>query len=473
MTIRPFFPSSDGSTGFSGLDMRETINALLLRGAPINRKVAFLKDSYAARETTSTNNGKWNAVTTAGNRYLACGMMDWLRYMTYQAFDFDGMLSYGMVGQKTSEIAARLSALFAETDAATIVSGSSVNGILAINDGSVTAAACYAEEMAAADDIIARCAANGKYLYFQTPYTVGDSTAAGFTLVSQHRTRARIRKSLIRKYGSTPGVEIVDMDVGYADPTSGDGRALLGMVATNPRIHPAPMGAYASARAFMTGSSFGRRFSPRTALSCYSNSEGYHATFNPDGARNSNPVLDSTGGSTGTGGSGSLAIGWSAGQSATETGVTRTYSKVSGPNTGRPAQRIVLGGTTVENGQLSLLFQNLAGLTIGDTVRLVIEIDGWTGLSNIEALSAIINPNGGSFDGGVADMHYIDANDALRTTNASPIGNMPASVGPGLLLTPPFVLTSATPRILFAARALSALTVGGTIDVLNMGLMGA
>ncbi|WP_182087273.1 hypothetical protein [Aureimonas sp. ME7] len=110
---------------------------------------------------------------------------------------------------------------------------------------------------------------------------------------------------------------------------------------------------------------------------------------------------------------------------------------------------------------------------MGDRVRLAVEFDGWSGLQNVEAVSPSINPNTSIYTGGVADMSYIDAHAADRGANDSPSGNLPETVGPGLMLTPPFTLTAATPRIVLGARALNGRTIAGTIDILNMALIGA
>jgi len=206
-------------------------------------------------------------------------------------------------------------------------------------------------------------------------------------------------------------------------------------------------------------------------LSMRTNPDNYNATYNPSGSRNSNPVLDSTGGTAGTGGSGTIASGWSGGNGG-DTGHTRVYSKVTGANTGRPAQRVVLAGTMGANTEISLLFISMTGQTIGDRVRLAVELDGWTGLSNVESICAVINPNGPTWDGGVADMHYLDAANADRTGNTSPIGNLPATVTAGLMVTPYFVLTHTPPRILLAARAITGKTIAATVDVLNIALIG-
>ncbi len=423
------------------------------------------------RHTFSSGSGVWNrAAGGSGNRYLVVGELNWLRYLTHQSFDFDGTGNYGIVGQKTPEIVARLRGILAKDDADTIVMPSSINGFLANNPNVVS------EELGAIETAYQLCRAAGRFLILETPSAGGDSSGSVFPNANMNRARLHVRRAMREIYRGKPGVCVVDMEPGYANPASGDGRALDGMVTSRAGgvaaapLHTTGLGAYQ--RALRLLPVFQARFPISAGLTAMTNTDSFDAVYNPSGSRSSNPALDSSGGTPGTGGSGTVASGWIGGHGA-DTGHTRAYSKVTGPNTGRPVQRIVLGGTMMSNAEFALLLMNLSGRSVGDRVRLAVEFDGWSGVQNVEAISPSINPNTSVYSGGVADMSYIDAHAADRSANDNPSGNLPASVGPGLMLTPAFVLTAATPRIILGARALNGRTIGGTIDVLNMALIAA
>ncbi|WP_182422195.1 hypothetical protein [Aureimonas sp. ME7] len=344
----------------AGLFGRQGVEDLLRRplSAPRNRRVIAVGDSFMFRHTFSSGNGVWNALPGgAGNRYLAVGELNWLRYLTHQSFDFDGSGNYGIVGQKTAEIAARLPAILALDEADTIVMPCSINGFLVDNPDVVT------QELAALDIAYQLCRAAGRFLILETPSAGGDGGGGAFPNANMNRARLHVRRTMREIYRGRPGVVVTDMEPGYANPASGDGRALDGMVtnraggAAAVPIHTTGLGAYR--RALRLLPIFLARFPQASGLAAMTNTDNYDVVFNPGGSRNSNPALDAGGGTPGTGGTGTLASGWSGGHGA-DTGHTRAYSKATGPNTGRPVQRIVLGGTMMSNAEVALLLMTLA-----------------------------------------------------------------------------------------------------------------
>jgi hypothetical protein len=445
------------------------------RIAPLNRRVIVIGDSFPFRSTFSSGAPAdslhaalvWNtAAGGGGNRYTAVGDMNWLRYLTYQSFDYDGTCNYGFFGQITPTIVARMPAILAADNADTVVLNMSINSYNSTTPNTNV----VNDELAAAATAVSLCQAAGRFLVICTPAAAGDSAAGYYLDANQAKARLYIRRQIRELYKNTPGVAVADMEPGYALTSSGDGRAIDGLVSlaggASPKIHPSPYGSYQ--RALRLLPIFQARFMTASGLTAMTNTDNYDATYNLSGSRSTNPALDSTGGTVGTGGSGSLANGWSGGNSG-DTGHTRTYAKVTGPNTGRPAQQIVFGGTMNSTADITALFKSLSGLTIGDNVRLAIELDGWSGLTNVEAVSAVINANGPTFAPGVADMHSFDTG----ATVGNEIGNMPPAVGPGLMITPPFALTATTPRIILGVRALNTSAIAGTINVLNMAFIGA
>lgn len=413
-----------------------------------NRRVAIVGDSFFFRHTfNGVTSTVWDPVGLIGNRYLCHGELNWVRYLTRQAFDFDGVSNYGIFGETNTQISARFAPALAANDASTIIRIVSVN---ASSD-----AAYYSESMAAIAADVATAQAENRNLILLLPATAGDATFTGQRMSATKRVaRARLRNDLRQLYGfgNVKGVDVLDMDPNYADQVStlGDTNLLM----TSEGLHPSTRGAYVRALRYMEV--FGKLYDKRL-FSIANNTDLYDATNNPQGAfGTTNPALDGTGGTVGTGGSGSLATGWTGGNGG-DTAHSRTYSKVTGPNTGRPAQRCVFGGTSLAaTVDASIMFANIATV-VGETYQVTVELDGWTNVSNIATIRIAAIQDGGAFTNMGGDMDY-----------SGTVGVAPATVMDGALMTAPFKAVSTSTRIRLDARLLAGAPVTGTIDVLGI-----
>lgn len=418
--------------------------------SPTNRDVMIVGDSFFFRETYNglTANVWDTGASPIGNRYLCYGTLNWLRYRTRLGFNFDGSKNFGVSGETNPQISSRFVAAMQQCDAATILRIVSVN--------KTSDAVYYSETMSSIAADVASAKAWGRYIVLLLPAAAGDSTFTSQRFTGAQRlARHQLRNDILNLYGfgNVPGVDVVDMDSNYADPASTTGDTLANMTVEG--LHPSIIGA--RTRSLNLLSLFNKRFHPRV-FCVGNNSDIYDATNNLAGALNPNPALDGTGGTVGTNGSGNIATSWTGGNGG-DVGHTRAYSKVTGPNTGRPAQRCTLGGTFGATAQdVTIMFQNYTVVS-GARYKLRAEFDGWSGVTGVSCLTLkAINTTGFGIWG--ADMDYSGTTGILQPTEVD-----------GVMETPEFVTDGTTSRLQVVARGIPNAAMAGTIDILGIKLI--
>lgn len=436
--------------------------AAQMTGKPYNRKVAILGDSIEAHNTI---NGvvNWSS-SNYGNRYISFGYMTWLRFMSGQAFDFDGNSNFGVVGDTSDMILARTDAALAASDAATWFL------MLPINDRG-SANLPLATSQANISAIVSKIINAGRVLVLMTPTASGDTatdpnTATANTGRRLSATQVKLnnacRRWMIDTFSSMPGVYVVDAYGAFVDPVSTVGDNLVGE--TYDGLHPSPSGARKLAQLLLPVCS--SLFPPRPFLPT-DISDVYDAVNNPAGVVNPNPMMTGSVALAGTQatGTGTIATSWF-GTNGGDSGHGRVYSKVTTTvdvngqkypgGISKDWQQVVLSGTMGATADINVLYQNSFGsnLNVGDTIYGVMEIEVDDGMTNIDTLCLRIY-NGTDFTIGGIDMHY-----------SGKMLYMPTKAFGGIMKTPPILLPASTltlTTIALTARALSGNAIAGTI----------
>lgn len=421
---------------------------------PYNRTVAVLGDSITQHNTLNGNagansNGTWNA-SNYGNRYISFGYMSWLRYLSRNAFDFDGNSNFGVVGDTTAQILARTPGALAASSAATFFLMAGVNDRGA-------AALTLAQSQANLAAIVQLVLNAGRILVLMVPTCAGDSNNTGNRFsASQLLIHQQFRRSILETYSATPGIVVVDTWAAYADPTSLLGDNIVGK--TYDGLHPSPDGAFRLASQALPVVQ--TLFPPRSFLPA-SASDIYDVTNNPQGARSLNPMFTGTGGAPGTQGSGPVATSW-LGTNGSETGHTRVYSQpvtnsFNGQNyaggNSKTWQQCVFSGTPTSTQDVSFLYQAVSGFSIGNTLRAQAEIEVDAGCTGIIALFLRVY-NSSDFSIGGVDMHYSGTQLYY-----------PSVAHSGTLLTPPILLPGPTTGLTMALTARLASGVACSLTV--------
>lgn len=429
--------------------MTNFLTAAQLTQQPYNRKVAILGDSITQHNTYNVDGtSNWDSTTLYGNRYIGFGYTSWLRFLSFQAFRFDGASNFGNVGDTTEQILARTDDALTKSDAATwfIMGG--------INDRGA-AAFTLSQTQVALTSIINKVLAAGRLAVVFVPTPAGDANNAGNRLsATQLKRHLSVRRWLMETYSHIPGVVVVDTWRYFADPNSTVGDAIIGL--TYDGIHPSPAGAYAIAKAALPAINL--LFTPRYGYLPASNSDLFDATDNIQGSLLLNPMMNGTAGTLGTGGAGSLADSWSGGNGG-DTGHVRTYSKVV--SNGFNTQQCVFSGTPTSNADAAILLQTVSAgnIAIGDTVKAVCAVEVDAGVTGIDSFRLRIVNTTGFVNAGV-DGDYS--------------GSMlywPAEAVTGAWMTPHSKLTTTTIRVELDARLKTGVASAATIRARALGLL--
>lgn len=421
---------------------------------PYNRSVAVLGDSISQHNSLNGNagansNGTWNA-SLYGNRYISFGYMSWLRYLSRNAFDFDGNSNFGVVGDTTAQILARTAAALTASNAATwFVMGG-------INDrGASPLTLAQSQSNIAA--IVQMVLNAGRIVVLMVPTGSGDTSNTGQRLTStQLLIHQQFRRWLFETYSATPGVILVDTWPAYTDPASTLGDNIVGR--TYDGLHPSPDGAFRLASLLLPVANM--LFPPRSFLPA-SASDVYDATNNPNGALNLNPLFTGTGGTAGTQGSGTIATSW-LGTNGGETSHTRVYSQPSATSfnsvtypggISKTWQQCVVAGTPSSTADVNLLYQSVSSLVVNGVYRAQAEIEVDSGSTGIIALFLRVY-NSSDFTIGGIDMHYSGSQLYL-----------PNVAHGGTLLTPPIQWAGPTTGATVALTARLASGVAAALTV--------
>jgi lysophospholipase L1-like esterase len=397
--------------------------------APVNRNVAILGDSRTFQCTANTPGSEFSK--------LAQGWLGWLQFLTRQRFDFDIADNFGVSGDTTRQMLARVPAMLAATKAATIF----VLG--AINDRG-TANMTYQATMDNLTQIRDMCRANGRRVVIFAELPKGDSVNTSVRLTgSQLKIHLRVRQALL-DWRTEPGVYVVDpwQSCALITSTTGDWASVN---ETKDGLHPAPLGAYHVA---LPAVPVVNAIFPPVDILPWSNTDQYDATDFPNGCLNSNPMMTGTGGTfNATGGSGNVADGWSENAGPTW---TRAYSKVTGSD-GKTWQQVVLGGTGTTGGVS--LRQVLSNIAVGDKVEAFMDVEIDPSVANVSQFALQL-----------LDNNAITSGDFRRALSTEVFPNTTDTIK-GIMRTPKYVFTTTTAQLQINMLAVNGGAVSGTFRV--------
>jgi lysophospholipase L1-like esterase len=320
---------------------------------PQNTKIAILGDSRTAQNSS---------VASGVENY---GYLFWARFLSRQRVTYDHAHNYGVGGDTTTMMLARLAAVCASPCSVVVFLGST-NDRTASNP-----AMSAADSIANIDTIIRAVTAAKKCLILVAETPRGDSTYTDKALTGQALADHKAVRAWCLLQQGRPGVIVVDPWSDMADlVNAASGYAKTGLF--HDGLHPAAAGAYLLGRPIAA------------ALMCLFPSTPAILPLSNDPAGkwlNSNPLLTGTAGTPGTGGSGPMATGYSGANSSSAAALTRTYSKLADGS-----QQVVIGGGVATGAASSLDLLRLTGLqaaTAGRTVGAVAEIEIAPGSVNL------------------------------------------------------------------------------------------
>ena len=413
-------------------------------GIPYNRYVAAIGDSFTAHNTyNSVSTTNWSG--SYANQYMAYGVVSWLRFLSGQAFDFDGNSNFGHFGDTTAQVLARMPAALASCNASTWFLMMGVNDF---QSGSTTSTLATAQANFAA--AVALLQAWGKTIIIIGQSTAGDTTYTSMAMSAQTlKLYLQYLRWIRETYTSVPGVYYADAVPAMCDPNSAAGYCIVGK--TLEGLHPSPNGSFGIAMQVMPIIS--KLFPPRHFL-INSNSDIYDATYNQTGSLYANPAMTGSGGAAGTGGSGTVAASWS-GTNGGETGTARVYSVLSTTSFNGSAypggvtktwQQVVYSGTSNSTVDVNCLYQAGFVPTVGQYYHMIFELEvdaGYAGFNGIP-FARLYQPITSSY--AAADMSH----------SGSQIGIGPSVAYSGIQRTPPFLAANANP-----------VTMGITMSLIN------
>ena len=395
---------------------------------PRNERVAVLGDSIAY--------GNGFASSPTNQKLYAKGYLNWASFIGRQRWTFDIQDNFGLAGDNTNDVIARVDKALSQTTAGTFVLD------CLTNDGANGVS--LAQSKVNYQLIVAKILAAGRVCVCITPRP-RDITAAGLTMsATQYRDHLARRDFVLGLHNPGAGIYAVDMWRYLADPASTNGAMRAGF--TYDGVHPGPVGGYWGGKALaeLFGTGRGPGLFPFRDVLPGQNSDVFNATY-PRGCLNSNPMMQ--GGAT-------AATGYTVSGGS---GVTATGSKVSPAGGRTDIQQIVLGGTASANADVFEFYQTITAgnIAVGDVVEAFAEVD-YDSLSGFAAhgLSLVDTTTFTNIVGFLADSTDI---------NAMPFV-LPEAVS-GVMRTPRFTLSATTLRAGMKGRAISGQVVTGTYRV--------
>lgn len=238
-----------------------------------------------------------------------------------------GEINFGVAGESSVQISARLSTVLASRAQAVILMGS-------VNDSSGQASA---QTMVA----LARAIAGAGKLCIAVAEIPRDITGGGWTTarVSQHLA---VRQALLDLQGER-NILVADPWPAMADPAT-NGGPKAGMLYDSPAIHQSPTGGYWIGQAI---ADIVNRTMPEPALLPATNGDAYDATVAPGGCLNANPLMTGTTGTLSGGATGVVPTSWQLVR--TGTSLTVVGSKVTVG--GKEWLQVAVSGTAADASQ--------------------------------------------------------------------------------------------------------------------------
>lgn len=394
--------------------------------SPYNNKVAVVGDSVANA----------NSYTDANvNKILAKGTLANAAYLGRQRWTFDPEDNFGVPGDDTAQVLARIDSVLASSTCAMIVLDCGTN-----DEGhGLSVAQTKANYSAIINAIV-----NAGRMVTIIPPRPRDITTPSYTMTATQYLRfVQRRQWMLGLADPSRGILVCDVWRYFADPSSTNGAPVANSTYDG-GLHPNQYGGYLCGLALAELFGLGRAdgIYPFIDVLCGQNTDLYDATNNPTGCLNTNPML--IGGAT-------IATGYTNG---TGGGLTNTATKVTSGN--RVWQQIALTGTATSSADVWACYQTLTAgnIAVGDVVEgyCDLEVDSAAGVSHI-GLSLIDSTGFVKTAGGMADTSDINS------------FTYPVFAHSGVLKTPKFVLPTTTIRAGIKARSINTVTAAATFRV--------
>ena len=308
----------------------------------------------------------------------AVGWLYWLHMLCGARFDFDAATDEGVGGQNTVQILAGIGPVL-ESDASIVIALMSTND----RTGGMTADASIANMTSYQQQVLDA----GKRLIWIAELPRGDLDDDDLVLSGQQLAyHLRVREWLLAQ-ASVPGVAVADPFADMVDPADTQARARQGVLKDS--IHESPTGAYLIAASIVP--ILAQWLAPRRVLPA-TNADAYSAD-NPAGCLIDNPMLLGSGGTVGANATGAVATGWTVAATA---GITVVAAKIT-DDEGRVWQEVTVSGTASQRQCATISIPlTAAGLTAGDSLTAVAEIEVEDGHSGLNGVPLILSLTGGA-----------------------------------------------------------------------------
>uniref|UniRef100_A0AAU6W3I1 GDSL-like lipase/acylhydrolase n=1 Tax=Pseudomonas phage Cygsa01 TaxID=3138529 RepID=A0AAU6W3I1_9VIRU len=413
------------------------VQSVALATLPTNDRIAIFGDSRTFQ------------CSTAAGGCENYGYLFWSLFFARQRCRYDLSDNYGIGGDTTAMMLARIAPVLASQASVVIVLGST-------NDRGAAALTAQ-QSINNLTSIRDQLRAAGKVVIFVAEVPRGDTTFTANRLSgTQLAYHAQVRQWILNQ-AAQPGVYVADPWPYMCDPASATGDCKVGYL--HDGLHPNTTGAFYLATPIASILNF---LYPAPNVLPSSNFDQI-SVDNPLGCVNVNPMMTGTAGTPATGGSGQLADGYTGTQASGANGITRTYSKVT--KNGQEWQQCVLAGTasgTAAAVDIARQISLHAKVIPGKYLEAVADIEWDAGLTNIQSIQlgiAITDPVNGT----------VTIWDGDRYTAASVIPNVAAS---GVLRVPRMLVPAGVTdvRLRLTAYAVDGSTVSGTIRCRAMAL---
>lgn len=358
--------NDDASTTTVGDALRARESDIRYKVAPFNNQVAFLGDSITAQ---GVSNGVIATISTdsRATRNMNRGFSHWVAALTRQNFRAPQALNFGVSGETSAQIAARVDDV--------VASGAGVCVVLAgTNDIGVVAASVTIANLTTI--YMALEAAN--VMAIAIPILPRDLAAnAANSLFVQ-----RVNYWLINVAPTIfSNLYIADARYAYGDPTDGNMAPRAGF--SYDGLHPTAIGARYIGKVVADILNVVRPYALAPAFATIW--DYYDATHNPGGSLLPNTILGGTSGTkldANTTGSfaNTFQAGFSAGGGTITSLLAAGTKETGGLSSGAACQKIVISGTATGGSQTVFVFEqvNFSGATsllAGDVVEAVAEIE--------------------------------------------------------------------------------------------------
>ena len=341
------------------------------KAAPFNNRVALLGDSITAQGIDNTT-----LVGQIGIRNVNRGMTHWLPFLTDQRFVSPQGLNFGVIGQTSGQIAARVGDVIA-SGAGTCVVLAGTNDIGTNNFVQTTAnlASIY-QALANANVLIIALPILNRTLASEPDYSFVN----------------HVNRWIINQASNYPNFKVVD-PFRFGDPYSLTLSPKTGF--TYDGLHPTAIGMFNVVRGI--GEYLNTVLPPLPRV--VRDVTDFYTATNPTGYKNANPMMAGTSGTAGSGVTGSVANNWAVSVGAgggDVSGLTVTCSKDT-DSTNLECQKIVVAGTATGGFQtvvtMTQTFTPIGGLTVGDILEARGRIEVIGGAASISGIGIFLDPN--------------------------------------------------------------------------------